>query len=125
MKIEHVAIYAFDLEKEKDFFVKYFNAKCNEKYVDGDFSSYFLTFEEGARLEIMSHKKLNFRPIKDLYNGISHIAISVGSKENVIAITKKIVDDGYTMIRNPRTTGDGYFESLVLDTENNAIEITE
>lgn len=124
--ITHIAIYATDLEKTKDFYIKYFGAGCNRKYVnDKGFSSYFLTFDHGVRLEIMAHELLEYREPKDKVNGISHIAFSVGSRENVISLTESIVSDGYRLLSAPRETGDGYFESCISDPDGNRIEITE
>ncbi|MCL1813677.1 MAG: VOC family protein [Treponema sp.] len=126
ISIEHVAIYTLDLERLKYFYQKYFNAKSNEKYQNkSGFSSYFLTFSSGARIEIMSHTELVNREVIDKANGINHLAFSVGSREEVIAITEKIVNDGYTLLSPPRKTGDGYFESCVSDPDGNRVEITE
>ena len=100
------------------------NAQSNEKYENSKgFSSYFLTFSQGATLEIMSHKELEHREILDKVMGISHIAFSVGSKDEVIALTKRITDDGYTLLSPPRNTGDGFFESCITDPDGNRIEI--
>lgn len=57
MKIEHIAMYVNDLEKTKKFFVEYLGAVSNEGYRNAktDFRSYFLTFDTGARLEIMNN----------------------------------------------------------------------
>lgn len=123
--IAHVAIYTEQLEQLKDFYEKYFSAKSNNKYVNKNgFSSYFLTFSSGARLEIMSHELLQHIKPQDKVNGFHHIAISVGNKENVIELTQKIINDGYELLSPPRQTGDGYFESCIADPDGNRIEIT-
>lgn len=123
--ITHVAVYAIDLERSKDFYVKYFNGTPNEKYQNTKgFSSYFVTFSSGARLEIMGHTHLENCESKEMVNGWSHIAFSVGSKENVLKLTQQIVADGYTLLSPPRSTGDGYFESCVADPDGNRVEIT-
>jgi lactoylglutathione lyase len=123
--IEHIAIYTTDLERLKAFYQKYFNAESNEKYQNkAGFSSYFLTFSSGTRLEIMSHTELIGRDILDKVNGISHFAFSVGSRENVIALTERIINDGYTLLSPLRETGDGYFESCIADPDGNRVEIT-
>ncbi|MBE6024965.1 MAG: glyoxalase [Cellulosilyticum sp.] len=123
--ISHVAVYAIDLERSKDYYVKYFNAISNDKYTNTKgFSSYFITFSSGARLEIMSHTNLSIRSVKDMMNGWSHIAFSVGSKENVLKLTEQIISDGYELLSPPRETGDGYFESCVADPDGNRVEIT-
>ena len=123
--IEHIAIYTQDLEQLKRFYIKYFDADSNAKYQSkSGFSSYFLTFSSGARLEIMSHTKLNDREAMDMTTGINHISFSVGSKENVVTLTDRIVSDGYALLSPLRETGDGYFESCVADPDGNRIEIT-
>ena len=56
--------------------------------------------------------------------GIIHFAISVGSKAKVDHLTELLRKDDYLILGEPRTTGDGYYESVVLDPEGNRIEIT-
>lgn len=126
MKIEHIAMYVNDLESARDFFVKYFGATSNEGYHNTrtDFRSYFLTFTDGSRLEIMT--KPDLTDSGDLLNrfGYAHIAFSVGSQEAVDSLSAKLSSDGYPIISGPRITGDGYYESCVLGFEGNIIEIT-
>lgn len=126
MKIEHIALYVNDLEKARDFFITYFEATSNEGYHNPrtDFRSYFLTFEDGARLEIMT--KPDLTDSGDFLNrfGYAHIAFSVGSKEAVDTLTARLSADGWPVISGPRTTGDGYYESCILGFEGNLIEIT-
>ncbi len=126
MKIEHVALYVNDLEKSRDFFVKYLDGKSNDVYhnVKTGFRSYFITFDDGARLEIMNKPEMTDLP-KDLARtGYVHIAFSVGSKEKVDTLTAQLKADGYDVISGPRTTGDGYYESCVVAIEDNQVEIT-
>ena len=128
MKIEHAAIWAKDIEKLKLFYETYFDASSNQKYTnDGNnFSSYFLSFSSGARLEIMqmpSVPETENDPYKQ-FIGFIHLAISVGSIERVDLLTSQLKSDGYEILDGPRNTGDGYYESTVLDPENNRIEIT-
>lgn len=126
MKIEHIAMYVNDLESVKTFFVKYFGATTNNGYhnVKTDFYSYFLSFDDGARLEIMNRPVMSDNE-KDLQRtGYIHIAFSVGSKEKVDELTTKLMSDGYEVVSGPRTTGDGYYESCVTGIEGNQIEIT-
>ncbi len=127
MYIEHIAMYVNDLDGAKIFFEKYFNAKSNQRYhnATNKFSSYFLTFDNGARLEIMHRPNLSENPNRAFMCGYTHIAFSVGSKDKVDELTKRLAVDGYEVISNPRTTGDGYYESCVVGFENNLIEITE
>lgn len=126
MKIEHIAMYVNDLEKARDFFIKYFNAVSNNGYHNKttDFRSFFLTFEDGARLEIMTRPGMEDGEKTEKRIGYIHIAFSVGSKEAVDELTAKLKEDGYPAISGPRTTGDGYYESCILGPEGNQIEIT-
>ena len=126
MKIEHIAMYVQDLEKTRDFFVKYFAAKSNAMYhnPNTDFKSYFLSFDDGARLEIMQKPGVEAQTENQMRTGFIHMAISVGSKEQVDKLTETLKQDGYTVTSGPRTTGDGYYESCVVAVEGNLIEIT-
>lgn len=127
IKIEHTAMYVNDLEGAKEFFEKYFNAKSNAKYhnTKTGFRSYFLSFDGGARLEIMSKPNVADDEKTLTKTGYAHLAFSVGSREKVDELTYQLEADGYSVISGPRVTGDGYYESCVLGFENNQIEITE
>lgn len=126
MKIEHIAMYVNDLEKTRDFFIKYFGAASNDGYhnKNTDFRSYFLTFEDGARLEIMNKPEQQDMEKPLARTGYVHIAFSVGSREQVDELTETLKNDGFEVVSGPRTTGDGYYESCVIDLEGNQIEIT-
>jgi len=126
MKIEHIAMYVKDLEKTKTFFEIYLNARANAGYHNPktDFRSYFLSFDDGARLEIMNKPQMQDSPKTLTQTGYIHIAFSVGSKEKVDELTVKLKEDGYEIISGPRITGDGYYESCVVGIEDNQIEIT-
>ena len=126
MKIEHIAMYVQDLEKTRDFFVKYFAAKSNAMYhnPNTDFKSYFLSFDDGARLEIMQKPGVEAQTENQMRTGFIHMAISVGSEEQVDKLTETLKQDGYTVTSGPRTTGHGYYESCVVAVEGNLIEIT-
>jgi len=126
MKIEHVAMYVKDIERAKDFFVTYFRAEANDGYhnKNTNFRSYFLTFEDGARIEIMNHPNMQDEEKSIRRTGFSHIAFSVGSEEKVDELTKQLKTDGFEVISGPRTTGDGYYESCIIGVEGNQIEIT-
>lgn len=125
MKIEHVAMYVNDLEKARKFFTNYFGAKSNEIYHNKttDFKSYFLSFDDGARLEIMNRPSMVDDKKDIARTGYVHIALSVGSKEDVDIITKRLKSDGYEVVSGPRITGDGYYESCIIDIEGNQIEL--
>jgi len=127
MKIEHLAIWVQDLERMKAFYETFFGAKAGKKYHNPtkNFTSYFLRLDEGPRLELMHIPAMAQKPNGlDEHIGLIHFAIAVGSKEKVIELTEQIRDAGYRVVGEPRTTGDGYYESVVLDPENNRIEIT-
>lgn len=126
MKIDHVAMYVNDLEGARDFFCKYFEAKSNEIYHNPrtNFKSYFLTFNDFTRLEIMTKPEITDDPKGLARTGLIHLAMSVGSKEAVDALTAKMKEDGFEVISGPRTTGDGYYESCIIGFEGNQIEIT-
>lgn len=127
MKIEHIAIWVKDLERSKEFYQKYFGAVSNEKYHNPikNFESYFLSFDQGCRIEIMTRPdiKESENSYESQQFGIIHLAFSVDSKEKVNELTETLRRDGYTIAGEPRTTGDGYYESVILDPENNIIEI--
>ena len=127
MRIEHVAIWTNQLERLKAFYEQYFEAKTGPKYRNSvkDFESYFLQFEGGARFELMTRPGLAERePGERLMAGYAHVSFAVGSKENVDDLTAKLNADGYRVVDGPRTTGDGYYESQVLDPDGNQVEIT-
>lgn len=126
MKIEHIALYVNDLEKCRDFFVKYFNGKSNDGYhnMATGFRSYFISFDDGSRLEIMTKPNLSDDTKELNRTGYIHLAFSVGSKERVDELTNSLKNDGYEVLSGPRITGDGYYESCILGIENNQIEIT-
>ena len=126
MCIEHIAMYVNDLEKARAFFMKYFGAASNEGYHNPktDFRSYFLSFDHGARLEIMNKPQMSDTEKGTNRTGYIHIAFSLGSKAAVEELTEKLKVDGYEVISDPRTTGDGYYESCIVGIEGNQIEIT-
>ncbi|MBO4903482.1 MAG: VOC family protein [Lachnospiraceae bacterium] len=126
MQIEHIGMYVNDPERARDFFVKYLGGVSNDGYYNKNtgFRSYFISFENGARLELMNKPELCDSK-KDLNRtGYAHIAFSAGTKEAVDDLTDKIREAGYDVVSGPRTTGDGYYESCIVVIEGNQIEIT-
>lgn len=129
MVLEHVALWTRDLERIKDFYVKFFGGAPNNKYHNPktNFESYFLAFKGGARLEIMSMdsvpKNLN-DTVKKQHLGIIHLAFGVETKAEVDSKSQELQAAGYTILRGPRTTGDGYYEFETLDPDNNRLEVT-
>jgi len=129
MKINHIAIWVRDLEKMKSFYERYFGGLSGHKYHNPmkNFQSYFIKFDSGSQIELM-HKPGIIRYDNDeneAVQGIAHIAISVGSRGKVDALTRQLQVEGYRVISEPRLTGDNYYESVVCDPELNQIEIAE
>lgn len=126
MKIDHIAMYVNDLEGARKFFEQYMDAVSNNLYHNEKtgFKSYFLSFGDGARLEIMNKSDMDDTSKSLQRTGFIHIAFSVGSKEKVDFLTAQMKKDGYHVISGPRTTGDGYYESCIIAIEGNQIEIT-
>lgn len=129
MKIEHIAIWAEDLELMRQFYTRYFNLACSEKYENPKkgYSSFFLSFgKDKTRIELMNIVDMpQASECSPYLKGLAHFAISVGGKTAVNALTERLREDGYTIAGEPRTTGDGYYESAVLDPEGNLLEICE
>lgn len=127
MKINHVAVRAIDIELLKDFYCRWFNAKPGERYHNPrkSFTSYFLTFPDGgARLEIMNAPGIIDHADAEKLKGFCHIAISLGSREMVDELTGRMRSAGIPILGEPRTTGDGYYESVIADPEDNIVELT-
>ena len=127
-KIEHLALWTEELDRLAGFYVTYFNASRGNKYsnVSKGFESRFLRFEGEARLEIM--RSTTLEPAKCTRGtqrmGLTHFALAVGSEEQVDQLTSRLRHDGFEIIDGPRRTGDGYYESVVLDPDGNRVEIT-
>jgi lactoylglutathione lyase len=128
MRIEHIAIWTQNLQVLKDFYCTWFQAEAGQKYVNDakGFESYFLTFSSGARMELMrSAIKIEQSPgPTEAPTGYAHIAFSVGSEFKVDILTQQLREAGYTILGEPRRTGDGYYESVVLDPDGNRVEVT-
>jgi lactoylglutathione lyase len=128
MQIEHLALWVHDLESMRDFYLKYFDTTSGEKYVNPakQFTAYFILFGKGkTRLELMTRPDITTIDGKRGFKmGLAHFTISVGGKDQVNALTERLRKDNFTIFDEPRTTGDGYYESVVLDPEGNYLEIS-
>jgi len=128
MRIEHVAIWTKDLERLRAFYERYFQVTAGDKYFNSgkQFESYFLNFPSGARLELMRMPSIpeSLNSPESQFTGYIHIAISTGSREKVDSLTAQLKEDGFRVVDGPRHTGDGYYESVVLDPDGNRVEIT-
>ncbi len=127
MRIEHLAIWTYNLERLRDFYMHYFDASSTEIYYNHsrEFRSYFLFFDGECRLELMEMPNLGKSkndPLKN-FTGYAHFAIRVESKSQVDHLTETIRNDGYKVIGEPHNTGDGFYESVVLDPDGNKLEI--
>ena len=128
MKIEHLGLWVQDLELMRNFYLKYFDTGSGEKYINAkkQFQAYFISFGESkTRLELMTRPDILSDHSQRGFNmGIAHFAISVGGKDKVNELTERLRNDHFTIFSEPRTTGDGYYESVVLDPEGNYLEIS-
>lgn len=128
MKIEHIALWTHDLERARRFYETYFAAQANPLYHNPrrDFRSYFLSFESGARLELMQMPGVpaNANSVDAQATGLIHFAMSLGSERAVDELTERLRADGYRVVSEARRTGDGYYESCVLDPDGNRLELT-
>lgn len=127
MKIDHVALWVEDLEEMRSFYTKYFGMTSGERYHNPkrNFTSYFLSFANSeAKIELMHLPNTLPPPSRGTLRGLAHLSISVGSKGAVDSLTETFRKDGYEILSEPRTTGDGYYESTIADPEGNHIEIT-
>ena len=128
MRIDHVALWTNDLERCKRFYVSYFGAIAGSGYINPakGFASCFLSFTDGARIEVMTTTTLTPVVVEPGAQrmGLTHLALSLGSEDLVDELTQRLKNDGYPVLDGPRRTGDGYYESVVLDPDGNRIEIT-
>lgn len=128
MKLDHIAIWVKNLEAMKRFYTHFFDAKAGERYhnANKNFTSYFISFGEGARIELMHNPDIS-STIENIGQqlGLAHFALSVGSREKVRSMTESALANGGQVLGEPRVTGDGYFESVIADPEGNRIELTE
>lgn len=126
IRLEHLALWVGDLEAMRRFYTEYFGMTASARYVNSakGFASYFLSSgAANARIELMNGPASAQARPGSAHLGLAHFAFSVGGREQVDRLTERLRADGYTVAGEPRTTGDGYYESVVLDPEGNRIEI--
>jgi lactoylglutathione lyase len=125
-RIEHVALWTRDLERMREFYVDALDGRSGPLYENRltRFRSYFIEFDEGARLELMQ------RPTPDavadaapVVLGYGHLAFRLGSRAAVDERVARLSSRGVTILRPPRQTGDGYYEAVVADPEANSVEL--
>lgn len=124
MKLHHIAIWTFRVEELKEVYVRFLGGKSNEKYVNPKkgFESYFISFGEGPSLELMSRPDVQNTVVEENRVGLTHLAFTFPGQEEVLRFTEEMRSEGYTIAGEPRTSGDGYFESVILDPDGNRIE---
>lgn len=124
MKIHHIAIWTSELEVMREFYISYFNGKSNNKYVNQSkgFESYFISFEGEVTLEVMSRFDISEK-VKNEHIGLCHFAFTLNNRDDVHKLTERLRADGYKIASEPRITGDGFFESVILDPDQNHIEL--
>ncbi len=124
MQIDHIALWTQQIEELREFYVRYFGGTSNAKYTNPGkgFESYFIAFADGSRLELMRRTDIVTRNAEPAL-GLCHIAFHCDSRDEVLALTERLRQDGYRITGEPRTTGDGYFESVVADPDGNPVEI--
>lgn len=124
MRIAHIAIWTNDLDRLKAFYTTHFHCTSSARYENPQkkFASYFLHFGDGASLELMQRQDITEAPVQEM-TGLAHFALEVGNNEAVDQLTAALEKAGVPVYSYPRTTGDGYYESVILDPDNNRIEL--
>lgn len=123
-----MALWTRDLELMRDFYVSSLGGESSALYENArtGFRSYFVSFGDGARLELMS------RPVPPAAGppaesdvGYAHVAFRLGSREAVDAAVARLESRGVAIVGRPRVTGDGYYEAVIADPEGNKVELVE
>lgn len=124
MHLTHIALWTNHLERLRDFYVTYFDGTSNEKYENPKkgFASYFVSFESGPSLEIMSRTDIS-KECEPERIGLTHLAFHADTKDQVHQMIERFRADGHTIAGECRTSGDGYYEGVVLDPDGNPVEI--
>src|SRR3954447_12741945 len=124
MRIEHVAIWTRDIERLRAFYERWLGGRAGARYDNPAiaFASYFLAFDSGARLELMQLEGIADGSAEQTL-GLAHLAVSLGSEARVDELTAELAAAGHRVLDGPRRTGDGYYESVVLDPDGNRVEL--
>ena len=127
-RIEHIAVWTLDIDRLAAFYAKYFSANIGPAYRNPTkgFTSRFLSFGDGARIELMQSSQLTLTASLpgEQRLGWTHLSIALGSEAAVDQLTERLRADGYPVLDGPRRTGDGYYESVILDPDGNRVEIS-
>jgi len=126
--LEHVALWTTRLEQLKDFYVDHFEGVAGPRYENRSkgFASYFVTFAGGSRLEVMQMPSVP-RSLDDVhrqFTGFIHISFAPDSAAEIDRLTAVLEDAGCAVLERPHTTGDGYYESVILDPDGNRVELS-
>ena len=128
MTIDHLAIFTPCIEKLISYYTRYFDAVPGSFYINEKkkFRSCFLSFESGARIEIMEMEGIpdnaNDTLVKQ-HKGLVHLAFGAENPGRVNDLARQLEQDGYRIIDGPRITGDGYYEFVTFDPDGNRLEV--
>ncbi|WP_159517876.1 VOC family protein [Sunxiuqinia indica] len=127
MRISHLAIWTYNLEGMRNFYIHYFDASSSEAYYNHsrDFKSYLIKFDGDCSIELMQMPGIpkTKNDTRKEYTGLVHFAVQTGSKQKVDDLTEQLRNDGFSVVGEARTTGDGFYESTILDPDGNRVEI--
>jgi lactoylglutathione lyase len=126
IRVEHVAVWVHELERMREFYVERLGGQSSARYHNSrtGFTSYFISFGEGCRIELMQWPELSAKP-EGRVGGYAHLALSLGGRQAVDDQVDALRQARVRIQSDPRTTGDGYYEAVILDPEGNQIELAE
>lgn len=124
MTIHHIALWTEQPERLRDFYCRYFGGIAGPLYENPKkgFRSYFVRFAGGPAIEVMARTDVKGRPGSEVL-GYCHLAFACADRQEVVERTDRFRKDGFVILGEPRTTGDGYFESVIADPDGNPVEL--